>query len=1119
MPANKIPGGQNVLLDEQPGAIIKRNGTTLLSTLPSGLPPRDGYVFVRADGTVYLIASDGVSVYQTVDPTVQGAWVLIVTGLNPLAFLEFEVAEDKLWMSNGIDPVMSWDGVILSKFDREFTVTINNSGITISTVSNTQLTQANGFWTGQKLTFTTGANQGVTVTVTNFVNATNTITFSPSVGVVAVTDRFKVGLIIPAGRLLRFWDGHLFVGSTITNPSEIRFHALTDPNTGNAIRIDSPLAWPAQNQVNIYTNDGDRLWGISPVLRDRFLLHKSSGIFRLERDPLTVYRPELVTREIGSRFPKSWSEKSELLYFLGQDKDGIPNVFKTDMVTVAQVDPTGGIEPTLRLLKQPNSVQRSVLIGSPEIFNQGVLSTLTRVDESVLEVGSYPTQPVGNQWAADILSASNVDIESNPGIVSVLGSPVWGGRYEGFVLPESDGWIQGFPRNFIFGSPQQAFSNKSVSLGNLNLGTNVNFSAFPASGILYTRSNILSSGQDSLMSIRSNGAPTYFGLANGQTKAWFSSSRYRNAQLQLNTGGLFSQNSGAVLAVPAGFHTFTLLLKSNGTYKIWMDGNLLESGTSAVTTFNKVEFGQAALAFLTDPPQFANEPQFLWSQFPLFATYDFIYYHTNFKGDQLSSQGGKLSPAVMPNTLAAFGEIVLLNDLQRTPDALARLVQTMNQGLTALGNCGVTAASLIVVLDPATTMSKFFVGEVVDIRTLSDTQLIANGSQRTITAVNVGGKTITLDAPGGVVTTSGNQSVYQYFGTIGMESWTSDTVDFSAGNDPANYLAVANGVVPTSQVKRAQRIRVTLTNAGQSLSPDLDTLRSGILWTSAPIFIGQNINSWRTFLDTLVTPAGSYQTIKIRRTAVLSIPIESDWGPWIAIASGNNIGTILADGMPPTSRWVQAKVEEGVTSVGVTPTVDSLQYFWDEGIAANLPVFGTTHKKRYLFTGAERSTLQNDTVIVSDRNEAWMLWIGLTLNAMLHFKSLFVGFSGIDSKVLQLDATNIFDDLGEPIDAYIDTREELLGDEEITKWLTYSYLHLGPTAGNLIVYTKNQGDTDFGSPKTITLDGSSKDVRQQFPFGSKTVRFQRRYRNNFIGQNMNLRGETVYFNVATPQST
>lgn len=1016
IPKDKLANAQNLLLDEQPGTALTRQGLRLLSTLPSGNPPRDVAVFAKLDGTIYLLASDGVKLYHTVDPSLQSAWTLLKDLLNTSGFMEFEVAEDKAWMMNGIDAPMSWDGTTLIVYDRERTVTADNVSITATTVRNAQLTEADDHWNNRKLVFTTGANQGTVVTVTDFDAATDTITFTPSISGGAVTDRFKVGLIIPTARVPRFWDGHLWVFSTSDNTSEGRFHRLTDPNTGADITIDHPLAWPATQQLDFSASDGDRVWAVSPILRDRILVGKATGVFRIERDPLTLYRPEMVVREIGSRFHRSWREKNGLLYFVGQALDGLPDVYKTDMVTVEPVDPDGGLEPTLRNLQQPNAVQKSRIISSQADFDLGTASvniasgyggrrTTIKTSNGKIEIGGIDSlddfkNNLGPELGADPLT--------NEGSLTIQGIPAWEVSYKADALPQSS--------SPVWSKVQAASPSESVSGGVLTLSHS---GTLGTESIRYKRDNVLNSGQDAWMTVRArtdgqNHCFLIFGLKNG----------LKQAMVQIaNSNGDKTFVNGTDIGVStdsANFHIYQLLLKAGGRWKLWRDGVKLSEGDAANasadiydSSLNKVDFGLEFSAVSRS------------------VFFDFVYYHSNFKGDSLPA-GYALS---MPNTLPASVIRDFTLDYGRAPDALRRIFVTS----------------------------------------------VLNG------------------------------------GTVGIKSWSSDTEDFSSGNDPAGYVDVANGAAPTSQVKRYQRIRLTLTRADTANGPEVQSIKTGILWLSPAIFIGSNIKAWRTLIAILSTPVGTDNTIKIRRATVLTTPAEGDFGAFAAIVNGDNIGTILADGSPPTSRWVQLKVEQGPDSAGAIPDLDSLETQWTEGSAQILPLHAVTHKKRYMFNAAQRTSVSNDRVIVSDRNDGWMKYVGWNLNAMLHYKGQLLGFSAADSKIFELDVTGHYNDNGAAIDAFMETREETFGSEELRKDLRFSYVHVGPAAGSLELSFKKPADSAYGNLKTLTLLGNAESVRYNFPFATVGRRLQRKYRNAVVDQKMDVRGEDVYFSLRGAQ--
>lgn len=1028
----KFPAGQNLLLDEEPGAFMKRYGMRLLSSIPSGTP-RDAYVFSKQDGSSYLLVSNGTTLYYTTDPA-SGTWTTLKTGLSSPDFMEFETAEDKVWMTNGVDSPMSWDGSTLVIYDRAQTVTAASAAVTGTTISNAALTQADDYWNGQKLIFKSGVNAGVTVTVTDFDAATDTITFTPSVSGITVDDDFKVGLSLPKFKFWRFWDGHLWGFSSIENPSEGRFHRLTDPDTGTDITIDNPEAWPSTFQIDIYTADGDRLWGVSPVLRDRFLMFKSSGIFRMERDPLTLYRPEVVDRSIGSRFHRSWVEKDGQLYFVGQDADRLLRVYKTDMVAVRPVDKEGAMDNVLDAMRQPNSVQRTETFANEQSWDLGTKSTGILTRNGKLEIGGFND---ADDWqGSGLVSGSNVDIETVPGKVGVLGAGPWDVAYEADQVPSSatPAWTaRESSASGSVGSSAFTATASSVS-GSTTRKAN------------YRRESALSSAQDSYLSIRcklndsNNGI--HFGLWNGARCAFFHVTVGNGVIGQPYDHGVPPSGRNIVIEGPGtrdytAYHVYTVLLKSDGTWKLWIDGVRVYTGSIAVSSsINKVQFG----ALLPETADAASDDDAFkdtsGTRPAHSSTFDYVRYAVNFKGDSLSSFSGKVSPTTLPDTLPSSGNIVVLVDHTRAPDALRRLYH-------------------------ASTL---------------------NG------------------------------------GTVGMESWTSDTTDFTSGNDAAGYLSVANGDAPTSALKRAQRVRVTLTNSSVKVSPDLEQLLHGTLWTSPAIRLGTTITSWRALLATLTTPGGTAQTIQIRRATTTAEPTESDYGGFSAIVSGDNIGTILADGTPPTSRWVQIKVEQGPNSSGQVPSVDLLAVQWNEGADANLPAVGVTHKRRYMFCIAQNDSSANDRVLVWDRNEAPMVYVGWSLNWMGNFRGQLIGLSSGDSKVFELDAVGVYSDNGTAIDAYLETRQEVMGAEELKKDLRYGYVHCGDLVHDLSVGWKRPTDAAY-TEASLSVDGSQNELRVNFPPGTVGRKFQRRYRNNTNNQGMKVYGETLYYAVRGPQPT
>lgn len=1003
----KCRDARNVQMDEKPGAAIKRDGSRVISLLPSGNPARDVEVFARSDGVSFLLASDGTDLYFTTDPTEQSLWTLLVAGLDSDAFLEFETAEDKIWGTNGVDRVFSWDGTTLRTYDREFQSITDAVSITTTTVQHVGLTDADDFWNGQTIAWTAGTNAGERSTVTDFDAATDTLTFTPALpNTPDVTDRFKVGLIIPQGRAIRFWDARLWMASTTVNLSELRFHRLTDPNTGADIPIDDPIAWPPTFQLDINSADGDRIWGITPVLRDRFMVHKSTGFFRIERDPLTIYTFEVVSRAIGSRFQRSFAEKKALLYFFGQDKDGLPDLYQTDMVNIRPVDPDGGLEPTLRSLRQPNAVQRSILFSSTSEFDSATKSSNISTVGNVLTTNKTPGTPI---------SAVNVALHPGKDTYTILGIPAWDERYDGSTLPAAATlpWTE---------------VNSGPGLWTQSGPTKIAYVANPLVGGTTTaqRNAILATNKTAYATMKASapntgGSGLHLGVWNGARFCYFV------FQFTDSTSGAFFLNSTTPVIFNAGLNPifwdpaleniYSIQLDTNGDFRIWVNGTLWQSGNNATTTLvNRVAFGPGASAFgSVNDPSFADNGGGLSGGGQLI---DYVY----------SSQDSAFAPAT---NLPLTGTATFQFDQTRDPDALRRLF----------------------------------------------TDVTLNG------------------------------------GTLVLESFTSDTADFSTGNDPAGFLVTANGAVPASLVKRFQRVRITWTAVDVSEGPELESIATGALWLSSALFIGSNIEAWRNFLSQITILGSSFVEIKIRSTTVLTPPAEIDWTAFSTITSGTNIGTILADGSPPSTRQVQLKVEFGPDATGLLATIQSLLVQWNEGSADTLPLHGIVHKKRYLSAAAQSTSASNNIVIVSDRNEGWMKYFGWDVNAMIHFQGALIGFSSTDDAILELDSAGLKSDRGAAIQAFVETREELGSREDLRKDWRYGVLHVGTIASTITVSLKRVSDSGFVEAVTKTLEGRALDKRINFRPGTVTKRLQRRYENNVLNEGMEINGETLYYSL------
>lgn len=112
LPEGQSPDNQNVWTDEKPGSVITANGYTLLGTNPSGNPNTFLINFFKtSDGSQTVILSDGTTVWKTTDYI---TFTVITTGLSNFFQLRGMVIRGKLWLTNGNDSVMTYDGTTLT---------------------------------------------------------------------------------------------------------------------------------------------------------------------------------------------------------------------------------------------------------------------------------------------------------------------------------------------------------------------------------------------------------------------------------------------------------------------------------------------------------------------------------------------------------------------------------------------------------------------------------------------------------------------------------------------------------------------------------------------------------------------------------------------------------------------------------------------------------------------------------------------------------------------------------------------------------------------------------------------------------------------------------------------
>ncbi len=114
-----------------------------------------------------------------------------------------------------------------------------------------------------------------------------------------------------------------------------------------------------------------------------------------------------------------------------------------------------------------------------------------------------------------------------------------------------------------------------------------------------------------------------------------------------------------------------------------------------------------------------------------------------------------------------------------------------------------------------------------------------------------------------------------------------------------------------------------------------------------------------------------------------------------------------------------------------------------------------------------------------------------------------------------MDVDGVLNDYGNAIDAFVESREEDMGVGHLMKNLRYGYLEWDRSGvpATLSTYFRRPGDADYTGSGTFSFGAVGQDIRQNFPYATIGKRFQRKYRNNVVDEDMALMNEILYFDV------
>lgn len=108
------PNMRNVLIDEKPGSIIKRNGYIVSGVTSTLSEVNFMMTYNRENEDAEFIISDSSIVLSTKDFK---NYTTVRTGLTTTAILQGTVIRDIAWFTNGVDPVFTWNGTAATILD------------------------------------------------------------------------------------------------------------------------------------------------------------------------------------------------------------------------------------------------------------------------------------------------------------------------------------------------------------------------------------------------------------------------------------------------------------------------------------------------------------------------------------------------------------------------------------------------------------------------------------------------------------------------------------------------------------------------------------------------------------------------------------------------------------------------------------------------------------------------------------------------------------------------------------------------------------------------------------------------------------------------------------------
>lgn len=434
----QTPDMENVWVDEKPGSIITAPGFVKVGQIPSGKPVSFCINYFKTSaGTQTFVVSDNSNVWTTVDFQ---NFTLIISGLSAAFQLRGTVIRDKLWLTNGSDPVMTFDGLVVVFLDGSTTAKVIIQDITYAAATTQyspgQITVAyiGGGTAGSEIV-TVANNTEITVKIQTGVSTatqieaavnassaalaiiTPTITGTGSnTQVVAAAVPLTGGTpAVPRGRYIIYHDERIWLFHVSSARSAVFFSSLTDA-AANIITPDDVSAWDtADNFLQI--SEGDADFGTGMILYRGYLFFtKQYSIWRLVGYDEYTYSRVKTRASTGTRFNESLQTLDSLVQLIGVDGmyvfDGEESTRTSDIIDPATASQTAfGFSQ----LQQPNTNNQFWEVSSSGDWNAGTVPENIAVANQISLVAADDSQA---DFQAGV-TQTNIDLVSDPGLLEL----------------------------------------------------------------------------------------------------------------------------------------------------------------------------------------------------------------------------------------------------------------------------------------------------------------------------------------------------------------------------------------------------------------------------------------------------------------------------------------------------------------------------------------------------------------------------------------------------------------------------------------------------------------------------------------------------------------------------